>query len=74
MLRRKSNILSVNDVKEFLQISLCEAQNLLRQNEFPVIIIGNTARVFKDDFTKWLNRNSWVTKGNKRVTQAGEKV
>ena len=54
--------LSVKDIQRILQIGSNSAYALIRSNEFPVIKVGHSYRIPKDDFYEWMHRQSVAAK------------
>lgn len=51
------DILTANDLKEFLHISRAGAYNLLCSEDFPTLHIGSRKLVMRDDLMAWLERH-----------------
>lgn len=50
-----SEVYKVKDIQEILKISKNAAYELIKSAPFPIIRIGNTYRIAKEGFDKWLN-------------------
>lgn len=53
--------LTVKDIKNILKISQGTAYNLVNRNDFPKTRIGNTIRIPKSQFIKYMNRYLYKT-------------
>ena len=51
---KNDDILTVKDVSEYLNIGINQAYALIKRKGFPVIRIGNSYRVYKDELDKYL--------------------
>lgn len=71
-------MLNANDIQKYLKIPFSEATKILELKELPVICIGKTKRVLREDFLKWNKKTrtfNRVTKmGNNRVTKGDKKI
>lgn len=47
-------MLSVKDVKEYLNLSQTTVYRLFRDSNFPSVKIGGIRRISKEDFLSWL--------------------
>ena len=52
------HLLTVKELAEVLRIGRSSAYELCRQNEFPVIRIGNSIRIPKKALFDWIERES----------------
>jgi excisionase family DNA binding protein len=48
------NVLTVDDIKNYLRIGRNAAYSLVMSEGFPVIRIGKTIRIHRDAFLRWL--------------------
>ena len=49
--------LNARDISNILGVSLASSYELMHENSFPVLHIGNRLVVPKDDFRKWVEDN-----------------
>lgn len=49
------DILTVKDISSYLKLGKVNTYNLVKQKGFPSINIGNTIKVPKKEFLKWLD-------------------
>lgn len=47
-------ILSAKDISQILKISKPSAYDLMEREDFPLIRLGRTKRVLRDEFFSWL--------------------
>ncbi|MCA1029204.1 helix-turn-helix domain-containing protein [Cytobacillus kochii] len=70
--------LNANDIQKYLKIPISEATKILELKELPVICIGKTKRVLREDLIKWNKKTrtfNRVTKmGNNKVTKGDKKI
>lgn len=50
-----SDLLTVSDMAQLLQISRSKAYALTKEKNFPVIKIGKSLRIIKKELYKWLH-------------------
>lgn len=50
-----NEILTVKDIQEYLKIGRCQAYELIKQEQFPVMKIGRTIRINREIFFLWVN-------------------
>lgn len=55
------HMLKASDIKEYLNISQATAYELMRRKDFPVIVLGKSKRVKREDFLEWLEKQKQVT-------------
>ncbi len=51
-------MLNANHVKNVLGISISSVYELMRENDFPSVKIGNRLIVPKEKFIEWINKRS----------------
>jgi excisionase family DNA binding protein len=51
-------ILTAKEISEILKVSKPTAYEIMNQVNFPLIRIGRTKRVFRNDFFNWLQRDT----------------
>jgi excisionase family DNA binding protein len=51
-----SEIMTHEDVKNYLRISKNTAYEIMRREDFPKFMVGRQMRVKKDDFQAWLEK------------------
>ncbi|WP_423801811.1 helix-turn-helix domain-containing protein [Neobacillus sp. SAB-20_R2A] len=47
-------VLTASDISEILRVSKPTAYELMEQESFPLIKIGRSKRVLKDEFIEWM--------------------
>ncbi|WLR53592.1 helix-turn-helix domain-containing protein [Mesobacillus subterraneus] len=57
MVQEYPALLNAKHVSEILGVSLRHAYELMEQNDFPLVRIGRTKRVIKDDLVTWINKH-----------------
>ena len=60
MEKRENETLTVQDIKQILNISINAAYNLIHSKSFPVIRIGNSFRVPKEPFYEWMKSSHTI--------------
>ncbi|MDL2238269.1 helix-turn-helix domain-containing protein [Christensenellaceae bacterium OttesenSCG-928-K19] len=50
--------LSVKEMAEMLNISLPKAYELTKQEDFPVLMVGNRILIPHDAFMRWVEKNT----------------
>jgi excisionase family DNA binding protein len=50
------NVLKASDISKFLNISSRFAYEIMERSDFPIIRIGRSKRVMREDFLKWLEQ------------------
>lgn len=50
------HVMTAKNIQEYLNISISKAYELFKESDFPVINIGGSKRVFKDDFLQWIEQ------------------
>ena len=58
--KRENETLTVQDIKQILNISINAAYNLIHSKSFPVIRIGNSFRVPKEPFYEWMKSSHTI--------------
>lgn len=53
----KKDLMSVKEVQEFLGIGKNTAYNLFKKNDFPMVKVGKSKKVFKEDLIEYLKLN-----------------
>ncbi|MRX70880.1 helix-turn-helix domain-containing protein [Bacillus lacus] len=59
MAQQYPSLLNAKHVSEILGCSLRHAYELMEQKDFPLIRIGRTKRVDKDDLFNWINQHKF---------------
>lgn len=54
----ESQVYTVKDIAIILNVSKNTAYNIVKSKQFPVMKFGDTYRISKEVFDKWLNRKS----------------
>ena len=49
---------TVKDISKILDIGINSAYKLVRQKDFPAIIIGRNIRICSDEFEDWVRRSA----------------
>lgn len=52
-------ILTVSHIQKYLQIGRTKSYELIKLKLFPVMIIGNAARIPRDPFLDWVNKSEY---------------
>lgn len=52
-----NTLLTVKDISSMLQISKSKAYQLMKQQEFPVVLVRTTHKIPPVPFNNWLNKN-----------------
>ena len=60
MEKRENETLTVQDIKQILNISINAAYNLIHSKSFPVIRIGNSFRVPREPFYEWMKSSHTI--------------
>lgn len=55
-----NEILTIKELKEILKISRSKAYELVKMKDFPIIKIGKSIRINKDELFKWLQNQKNV--------------
>jgi len=58
----KTDYMTINDVKNYLNISQGAAYNLARRSDFPICRFGGTIRIPKDAFLVWVEKMTTIPK------------
>jgi len=53
-------VMNAKDIKNFLGVSETKAYELMRQTDFPTLIIGGRRLVKTEDFMVWLDKQKQV--------------
>ena len=56
----QNEYLTVSEIARYLQVSLSKAYGLTRQPEFPVCRFGNSVRIPREAFVKWVAKNTYI--------------
>ena len=67
---KKSDYLTISDIKDYLNISLGAAYGLAKRTDFPVCRFGGTIRVPKDAFLLWVDKMTTIPKEIRSQMQA----